>query len=133
MTLPGTAGTYSIIVVTNANGAVDEGPNAGNDTTVSPTQINVIQEPLPDLIVTSITPPPDGVFSGQSVPVTYTVENVGDAPTSVAGLARFRDPVPRSHHSHSMARMTSFSTTSRFSLSSTIRPTWASARATRTR
>ena len=43
----------------------------------------MIAEPLPDLIVTSITPPPNGVFSGQSVPITYTVENDGDAPTSV--------------------------------------------------
>ena len=83
VTLPGTAGTYSIIVVTNANGAINEGPNAANDTTVSSTTIDVIEEPLPDLIVTSIVPPPDGVFSGQSVPITYTVENIGDAPTSV--------------------------------------------------
>jgi RHS repeat-associated protein len=82
--LPGTAGTYSIIVVTNANGAINEGPNAGNDTTISTTTIKVIAEPLADLIVSSITPPPDGVFSSQTVAVTYTVDNIGDAPTSAA-------------------------------------------------
>jgi len=37
----------------------------------------------PDLVVTSITPPPNGVYSGQSVPITYTVENIGEAPTNV--------------------------------------------------
>ena len=82
VTLPGTAGTYSIIVVTNANGAVNEGPNTANDTTVSSTPINVIQEPLPDLIVTSIVPPSNGVLSGTSVPITYVVTNNGTAPTS---------------------------------------------------
>ena len=80
-------------MVTNANGAINEGPNAANDTTVSSTTIDVIQEPLPDLIVTSITPPPDGVFSGQTVPITYTVENVGDRSDDRARLARLRDPV----------------------------------------
>ena len=75
----------------------------------------MIQEPLPDLVVTSITPPSNGVFSGQSVPITYTVENVGDAPTSVPVWHDFvilsQDPITDVQRHV----LTSFSTTSRYS------------------
>ena len=82
ITLPSTPGNYWVLVTTNANGAVPEGPLGGNDTTVSSSPISVIQAPLPDLVVTGITPPLDGVLSGTSVPVSFVVTNEGTAPTT---------------------------------------------------
>ena len=38
---------------------------------------------LPDLVVTSLTPPPNGVFSGTSVPISFDVKNQGPGATSV--------------------------------------------------
>ncbi len=81
--LPSTPGTYYLMVVADASG-INEGPNAANNTTVDTTPITVYQEPLPDLVVTSITPLGSGIISGTTVPVTYTVTNQGDAPTNAA-------------------------------------------------
>jgi hypothetical protein len=81
--LPSTPGDYYLVVVADASG-INEGPYASNDRTVDATPINVIEEPLPDLVVSSITPPSDGVLSGTTVPVTYTVTNQGNAPTNAA-------------------------------------------------
>jgi hypothetical protein len=50
---------------------------------VASASVAVAQAPLPDLVVTSITPPPSGALSGTSVPVTFTVKNQGTAPTEV--------------------------------------------------
>ena len=81
--LPSTPGTYYLEVVADASG-VNEGPNAANATTVDAAPITVYQEPLPDLVVSSITPLGSGILSGTTVPVTYTVTNQGDAPTNAA-------------------------------------------------
>jgi hypothetical protein len=82
--LPATPGQYWLVVTTNSNGAVVEGPvNSLNDTTVASSPITVAVLPLPDLVVTSITPPLNGVLSGTSVPISFTVKNQGTAPTSV--------------------------------------------------
>ncbi len=80
--LPATPGTYYLDVVADASG-LNEGPAAANDTTVDPTPITVVQEPLSDLVVTSITPPGSDVLSGNLVPVSFVVQNKGTAPTSV--------------------------------------------------
>ncbi len=81
--LPSTPGTYWLMVTTNATQSVQEGANFGNDTTVATSPIGVSATPLPDLVVSSITPPPNGVFSGTSVPISFVVTNQGTAPTSV--------------------------------------------------
>ncbi len=81
--LPSTAGAYYVVVIANADGGVQEGPLNQNGTTISPTPIEVSQAALPDLVVTSITPPDSGVLSGTSVPISFTVLNQGAAPTSV--------------------------------------------------
>ena len=81
--LPSTPGTYYLMVVADASG-VNEGPNAANASVVDPAPSNVVQEPLPDLVVSRITPLGSGIISGTTVPVTYTVTNQGDAPTNAA-------------------------------------------------
>ncbi len=81
--LPANPGTYWLMVTTNATQSVQEGANFGNDTTVAASSIAVNAVPLPDLVVSSITPPPNGVFSGTSVPISFVVTNQGTAPTSV--------------------------------------------------
>ncbi len=84
VSLPGTAGTYWFVVTTDATGSVPEGIYSSNDTTVAAAPIDVASAPLPDLVVTGITPPPNGVLSGTSVPITFVVMNQGTAPTSVS-------------------------------------------------
>lgn len=83
ITLPSAAGTYYFAVKTNATGTVPEVTNFGNDLTVSGTPIVINPVQLPDLVVSGITPPPNGVFSGTSVPISFVVTNQGGAPTSV--------------------------------------------------
>ena len=60
-----------------------KGANFGNDTSVAGSSITVSPVPLPDLVVASVTPPPNGVFSGTSVPLSFVIKNQGTAPTSV--------------------------------------------------
>ena len=81
--LPQTAGTYWFTVTTNSTHAVSEPSGFGNNTRVagSSTVVNPIL--LPDLVVTSLTPPPNGVFSGTSVPISFIVKNQGPGATSV--------------------------------------------------
>ncbi|HVX61185.1 MAG TPA: CARDB domain-containing protein, partial [Pirellulales bacterium] len=79
--LSGIAGQYYVIIRANADGAVNEGPGAADNTTASTATISVQTTPLPDLEVSVIVPPSDGVLSGTTVPVTYTVMNNGNAPT----------------------------------------------------
>ncbi len=71
------------MVTTNASQSVQEGATFGNDTTVADSPIAVSSVPLPDLVVSSITPPPNGVFSGTSLPISFVITNRGTAPTSV--------------------------------------------------
>ena len=80
--LPQSPGTYWLMVTTNATQSVQEGANFGNDTTVDSSSIVVSAVPLPDLVVSSITPPPNGVFSGTSVPISFVVTNQGTGSTT---------------------------------------------------
>jgi len=80
--LPQTAGTQWFLVTTNATQTVPEGSNYGNDTTVSAGSTKITAVPVPDLVVSGITPPANGVFSGNSVPVSFVVKNQGQAATS---------------------------------------------------
>jgi hypothetical protein len=82
ITLPDTPGTYYLVVVADASG-INEGPFAVQGKVVDPTPINVVQTPLPDLVVTSVTPPSSAVLSGNTVPISFVVKNQGTAPTSV--------------------------------------------------
>ncbi len=83
VTLPQTSGQQWFMVTTNATQRVPEGNNYGNDSTVATSPIQIAPVPLPDLVVSSITPPPNGVLSGASVPLSFVVTNQGQAPTSV--------------------------------------------------
>jgi subtilase family serine protease len=78
---PGTPGSYFIIIQADADGGVNEGPDAPNSTVASSTSIAVAQVPLPDLVA-SVQTPTVTVSSGTSVAITYTVTNQGNAPTS---------------------------------------------------
>ncbi|MFO0805191.1 MAG: CARDB domain-containing protein [Gemmataceae bacterium] len=83
ITLPNVSGTLYFMVTTNATRSVGEGTAYGDNTTVAAAAIVVAPAPLPNLVVTSITPPQNGVLSGTTVPITFLVSNQGDAPTSV--------------------------------------------------
>ena len=87
--LPDDVGQYHIFVVTDFFGSVPEGPGDANNVTISAAPINVQQAPLPDLVVTSITPPTDGVFSGQTVDITFVVTNQGTAATQAPTWSDF--------------------------------------------
>jgi RHS repeat-associated protein len=81
--LPQTPGTYWLEVTTNATQTVAEGTNYNNNTGIATSSIQVFPVPLPDLVVSSITPPPDNENSGMSVPISFVIKNQGTAPTSV--------------------------------------------------
>jgi hypothetical protein len=82
LTLPNSSGTQWFMVTTNATQSVQEGTNFNNDSTVAANSIDIAAASLPDLVVTGITPPANGVFSGTTVPVSFTVANQGQGPTS---------------------------------------------------
>ena len=62
VTLPNTAGTYWFVVTADANRAAPEGTNFSNTPVVAASPIDIAPAELPDLVVTSITPPSNGVF-----------------------------------------------------------------------
>ena len=74
-----TAGTYNIIVVTNATHAVDEGPFGNNNTRVQPIQVTLL--PLPDLQVTQVQLPAT-IQGGQTIAVQWQVCNRGTVVTT---------------------------------------------------
>ncbi len=78
--LPSTPGSYWFVVTTDVGQVIPEGTNYDNETTVASTPIAVAQAPLPDLVVTSLTAPGNGVLSGTSVPISFVVYNQGTAP-----------------------------------------------------
>ncbi|MBX9652516.1 carboxypeptidase regulatory-like domain-containing protein, partial [bacterium] len=76
---PLTDGSYVISVKTDDGNAILEGPNESN--TAFTSSILITTPPLPDLVVTHIVAPSDGIFSGQTVPITFTVSNIGQTAT----------------------------------------------------
>ncbi len=78
---PETLGEYYLFVVTDANGNVYEGANETNNVAMSET-FPVLTAPRPDLVISNINVPTAAVLTGQTIAITYTVTNVGDAPTS---------------------------------------------------
>ncbi len=72
--LPAQAGTYWFIVITNADGDVEEGADLVNNTYVSPSTITLESPPRPDLQVLSVEPPATHV-AGEPMEVTWTVTN----------------------------------------------------------
>lgn len=86
---PTAPGNYLVYVRTDANNQVFEGLNEGDNVTFVESTIAVEQAPLPDLVVSNITPPPDGVFSNTTVQLTFTITNQGDAPTQAPSWSDF--------------------------------------------
>jgi len=76
----GTNGLYYIIIKTDHFGATKE-TSENNNTSYSATQMNVTLSPPSDLIVTEITTPVLA-FSGQTIGITYRVNNIGDGITT---------------------------------------------------
>lgn len=77
----GTNGLYYIIIKTDYFGATKE-TSENNNTSYSATQMNVtLSPPSGDLIVTEITTPVLA-FSGQTIGITYRVNNIGDGITT---------------------------------------------------
>src|SRR5262249_51237096 len=60
-----------------------EGTNNNNDLGAAAGTVNIEAVPMPDLVVSSITPPPNGSLSGHTVPVSYVIMNQGPGGTSV--------------------------------------------------
>ena len=77
-------GPFRLIVITDIGGNLYEGPNSegADNITVDDRAMTLLQRPLPNLVVTSVTPP-DNAFSGQAVAVSWTVKNTGTSATTV--------------------------------------------------
>lgn len=91
ITLPrDTTGDWQIVIVTDVDRQVYEGPDGENDNqTADNDLINLVQRALPNLVVNGVTPP-QNAFSGQPVTVRWTVGNIGTASTTVP---QWRDAV----------------------------------------
>lgn len=81
LTLPGAAGTYYAVVVTDVDNELVEGVE-GNNASISVGAIDVQPLPVPDLVLDSVSAPTGDVTSGQSVTVSWTLRNAGAAATS---------------------------------------------------
>lgn len=72
-------GDYWVHVYTNYDGDIFEGPASGNNIKTSDQSINVKLTPPADLVVTAVETPLYG-RSGQTIPISYTVESKGVTP-----------------------------------------------------
>lgn len=86
---PMSPGSYRIYVRTDSANNVFEALHENDNITFSDSPVNVEQAPLPDLIVSNITPPPDGVLSNTIVQLTFTITNQGGAPTQAPSWSDF--------------------------------------------
>ncbi|OGB06139.1 MAG: hypothetical protein A3E25_16225 [Burkholderiales bacterium RIFCSPHIGHO2_12_FULL_69_20] len=84
ITLPrDTTGEWQIVIVTDVDRQVFEGVNGENDNQLADADtISLVQRPLPNLVVDSVTPP-QNAFSSQPVTVRWTVRNTGTGTTTV--------------------------------------------------
>jgi subtilase family serine protease len=81
---PTLQGPRTVVVYTDAGSQVNETPaGQDNNRTVDNTTIDVTFPPLPNLQVTSLTPPSDPA-SGTETVVSWVVDNVGTGATSAA-------------------------------------------------
>jgi uncharacterized repeat protein (TIGR01451 family) len=79
-------GPYFLLIQTDADNQVVEGIDENNNFVARP--INVTRQPRPDLVVESIVAP-NTAFFGQTIPVQWTVKNIGGGPTNAQGWQDF--------------------------------------------
>jgi subtilase family serine protease len=83
LTFPSVPGNYQLQIVTDGGNQVTEGLNEGNN--VYLTSSFAVSPPiLPDLVISALAAPPNGTFSGTRAPISFTVTNVGAAPTNAS-------------------------------------------------
>ncbi len=80
LSFPATPGDYTLSITTDFNNTIDEGPREDNNTT-SAGPISIELPPLPDLVISDLVVPGDGILSGSTVPVEFTVTNIGNGTT----------------------------------------------------
>ena len=77
------SGTFRLIVITDINRTLFEGvAGEADNQAVDGQTITIRQRPLPNLVVTSVTPP-ENAFSGQLATVNWTVRNIGTGASTV--------------------------------------------------
>jgi len=81
--LPVTPGDYWIIVVTDVNDDIEELGGEDNNIYIADLFLVVEQMPMPDLVVSQVVPPPDGVLSGTTTEITFSLKNQGTGATEV--------------------------------------------------
>ena len=75
-------GSWWFILKTDADGDVVEEPDEDNNVAVFGPVI-VADPPSPNLVITEIVPPTDGVLTGSSPTISFTVANIGETATAV--------------------------------------------------
>lgn len=84
ITLPrDTTGDWKIVVISDIGGQLYEGPaGEANNQVADDSSITLVQRPLPNLVVSSVTAP-QNAFSSQQAIVRWTVTNTGTGATTV--------------------------------------------------
>lgn len=82
------SGAYYVMVWADSGNNLGEASNQNNNSTISPTPLLVIQAPLPDLQVTSVTAP-TSALEGQNITVNWAVTNAGTGPTVAASWSDY--------------------------------------------
>ena len=78
-------GSYYLVVKTDARDNVEEHLDEGDNSMAgAPLAVTYIPYPRPDLAITNLVSPSMG-WAGNTIPVSWTVENIGDAPASGSG------------------------------------------------
>ena len=80
--LPGALGTYHLFVVTDFSNSIVERTGDANNVVQAATTLTLVPALLPNLVVTDVVAPADGVLTGQTVDISYTVTNTGNSPTN---------------------------------------------------
>lgn len=84
ITVPdGFTGDQWVVVQTDRFNQIIEEAEGDNNIAISPGPMAVTLRPVPNLVVTAVTPPETG-FSSQSITVEYEIANIGDGPTNAS-------------------------------------------------
>lgn len=81
--IPDEMANFHVFVFTDIGGNIAEGDGEFNNLAHKEGTLNLVDAVLPNLVVTNVTGPADGILTGQTVEISFTVTNAGPVATSL--------------------------------------------------